>query len=68
VVDALGMAARNHNLADACIFHSDRGSQYTSAEFVEALALYDMRQSLGRTGSCLLTGQCMSEDVLLIAA
>ena len=52
VVDALDMAARNHNLADECIFHSDRGSQYTSSEFVEALVKYDMRQSLGRTGSC----------------
>lgn len=52
VVDALDMAARNHNLADECIFHSDRGSQYTSSEFVEALVEYNMRQSLGRTGSC----------------
>ena len=52
VVDALGMAAENHYLADECIFHSDRGSQYTSAEFVAALAQYDVRQSLGRTGSC----------------
>lgn len=52
VVDALDMAARNHNLSDECIFHSDRGSQYTSSEFTEALAKYNMRQSLGRTGSC----------------
>lgn len=52
VVDALGMAARNHNLAGECVFHSDRGSQYTSGEFVEALAKYNMKQSLGRTGSC----------------
>jgi putative transposase len=52
VVDALDMAARNHNLADECIFHSDRGSQYTSSEFAEAVARYNMRQSLGRTGSC----------------
>ena len=52
VVDALDMAARNHNLADGCIFHSDRGSQYTSSEFVEVLVKYNIRQSLGRTGSC----------------
>jgi transposase InsO family protein len=52
VVDALDMAARNHNLEDECIFHSDRGSQYTSSEFVEALAGHNMKQSLGRTGSC----------------
>jgi putative transposase len=29
VGDALGMAARNHRLAVDCIFHSDRGTQYT---------------------------------------
>jgi putative transposase len=29
VSDALGMAARNHRLAARCIFHSDRGTQYT---------------------------------------
>jgi transposase InsO family protein len=52
VIDALGMAARNHDLAEGCIFHSDRGAQYTSAEFAETLATYNMRQSLGRTGSC----------------
>jgi putative transposase len=52
VTDALDMAARNHNLVDDCIFHSDRGAQYTSAEFAGALAKYDMRQSLGRTGIC----------------
>jgi putative transposase len=29
VSDALGMAARNHSLAAECIFHSDRGTEYT---------------------------------------
>lgn len=52
VVEALDMAARNHTLAEDCIFHSDRGTQYTSAEFTEALTGYTMRQSLGRTGIC----------------
>ena len=52
VVDALGMAARNHRLAMDCIFHSDRGTQYTSTEFGAALAVLNMRQSLGRTGCC----------------
>lgn len=52
VVDALDMAARNHDLADGGIFHSDRGTQYTSGEFTGALAKYNMRQSLGRTGVC----------------
>ena len=52
VADALGMAARNHTLAVDCIFHSDRGTQYTSAEFGHKLAALQMRQSLGRTGCC----------------
>jgi putative transposase len=38
--------------ADAPIFHSDRGSQYTSREFARVLAEYDIRQSVGRTGIC----------------
>lgn len=37
---------------DAPIFHSDRGSQYTSREFASVLAEYDIRQSVGRTGIC----------------
>jgi putative transposase len=52
VADALGMAARNHSLAAGCIFHSDRGTQYTSTEFGAKLAALHMRQSLGRTGCC----------------
>jgi putative transposase len=52
VADALGMAARNHTLAAGCIFHSDRGTQYTSTEFDATLAALNMRQSLGRTGCC----------------
>jgi putative transposase len=52
VSDALAMAARNHRLAVDCIFHSDRGTQYTSTEFAEKLAALNMRQSLGRTGCC----------------
>jgi transposase InsO family protein len=52
VADALGMAARNHHLAVDCIFHSDRGTQYTSTEFAAQLAALNMRQSLGRTGCC----------------
>ena len=52
VSDALEMAARNHTLAADCIFHSDRGTQYTSAEFGTKLAALHIRQSLGRTGCC----------------
>ena len=31
---AMGMAARNYSLADKAIFHSDRGSNYTSLSYV----------------------------------
>jgi transposase InsO family protein len=52
VTDAVQMAARNHPLGPGCIFHSDRGSQYTSADFAATLVDLDMRASVGRTGIC----------------
>ena len=52
VIDAIEMAARNHALTAGCIFHSDRGSQYTSAELAATLATLDLRGSVGRTGIC----------------
>jgi putative transposase len=52
VIDALQMAARNYPLAEDAIFHSDRGTQYTSQSFAEATAALGVRRSVGRTGSC----------------
>jgi len=52
VTDAVSMAARNHILVSGCVFHSDRGTQYTSAEFSAVLTNLDMRGSVGRTGIC----------------
>jgi len=52
IVAAVEMAARNHPLADKAIFHSDRGSNYTSGKFAAALRLHGLRQSVGRTGIC----------------
>ena len=52
VAAAIDMAVRNHDIAPGAIFHSDRGSNYTSEEFAGHLAGYDMRQSVGRTGIC----------------
>jgi putative transposase len=52
VTDALDMAARNHALAEGCIFHSDRGTQYTSSEFAAKIDELRLRHSLGRTGIC----------------
>lgn len=55
--DALAMAVRNGRVQRGAIFHSDRGSQYTSDTFTGHLAYYSMTGSMGRTGVCLLTGQ-----------
>lgn len=49
---AIEAAARNYTLADDVVFHSDRGSNYTSAEFSGKLATLGVRQSVGRTGIC----------------
>lgn len=49
---AITMAARNHILEPGAIFHSDRGSNYTSQEFAATLAALELRQSVGRTGIC----------------
>jgi putative transposase len=49
---AIGMAVRNHDIKDGAIFHSDRGSNYTSAEFGRVLRDFGVRQSVGRTGIC----------------
>jgi transposase InsO family protein len=54
---AIEMAARNYSLADKAIFHSDRGSNYTSQQFAGALTKHNLRHSVGRTGICPLTGQ-----------
>lgn len=49
---AIAMAVRNHNIPPGAIFHSDRGSNYTSAEFANELRRLDIRHSVGRTGIC----------------
>ena len=52
ITSAIQMAARNVELPADAIFHSDRGSNYTSAEFAGVLEGLGIRQSAGRTGSC----------------
>ena len=52
ITAAIEMAARNIDLPGGAIFHSDRGSNYTSAEFAAALGGLGIRQSVGRTGIC----------------
>jgi transposase InsO family protein len=49
---AIRMAGRNLDLPEGAVFHSDRGSNYTSAEFAGVLKELNIRQSVGRTGIC----------------
>jgi transposase InsO family protein len=51
--DALTMAvATRGGRVDGVIFHSDRGSQYTSSEFRALCERHQVRQSMGATGVC----------------
>lgn len=52
VVDALQMAIDGGYVRPQAIFHSDRGCQYTSAEFARFCKGNRVRTSLGRTGVC----------------
>jgi putative transposase len=53
VVDALRMAVATRGDVDGVIFHSDRGSEYTSEQFGLACARMGVVQSMGRVGSAL---------------
>jgi len=52
VKDALQMAIDRRKPAPGLSFHSDRGSQYTSAAFRQLLDENDIVQSLSRVGQC----------------
>jgi putative transposase len=52
VTDALDMAIAGRRPAAGVIFHSDRGTQYTSGEFDAYCRRNGIRRSLGRTGIC----------------
>lgn len=52
IQQAIRMAAANLRLPAGAIFHSDRGSNYTSQDFADTLAELGIRQSVGRTGIC----------------
>ena len=52
ITEAIEMAARNLSLPLGAVFHSDRGSNYTSGEFAAVLEGLGVRQSVGRTGIC----------------
>ena len=61
ISSAIRMAARNLALPDGAIFHSDRGSNYTSSEFAKVLKELGISQSVGRTGICY--DNALSESV-----
>ena len=52
VADAITMAAGNVELDPNAVFHSDRGTQFTSTQFAEHLAAQNITASMGRTGVC----------------
>jgi putative transposase len=52
ITTAIRRAARNEHLAPDAIFHTDRGSNYTSYEFGAVLKNLGIRRSMGRTGIC----------------
>jgi putative transposase len=56
VEDALKNAAATTLILPGAIWHSDRGSVYTSAGYRTLVIGLGMRSSMGRTGVCLLTG------------
>ncbi len=52
VADALANAALTTRIEPLAIFHSDRGSVYTSGDYRALIKDLGMRSSMGRTGVC----------------
>ena len=52
ITDALDMAIAHRQPEPGVIFHSDRGTQYTSTIFADYCTDNGIRRSLGRTGIC----------------
>jgi transposase InsO family protein len=52
VIDALAMAVAGGHAPPGAVFHSDRGCQYTSADFHRFCAEKGLLTSVGRTGVC----------------
>ena len=49
---AIDRAVANVALPEGAVFHSDRGSNYTSTDFADKLTSLGIDQSVGRTGIC----------------
>jgi putative transposase len=52
ITDALSVALTNRQPNGPVIFHSDRGTQYTSGEFARFCGKNSVTRSMGRTGTC----------------
>lgn len=52
VIDALAMATQRRRPSPGIIFHSDRGSQYASADYQSLLVKYGIHCSMSRKGDC----------------
>ena len=52
IEDALRNAAATTRIEPKAIFHSNRGSVYTSADYRALTTSLGMRSSMGRTGVC----------------
>ncbi len=52
VISALKQAIARRDPSSGLIFHSDRGSQYCSAEFRQVLKNYQIMQSQSRKANC----------------
>ena len=52
VIKAFEKAAAVYEITADSIFHSDRGIQFVSSEFREALKRFGFRQSMSSTGNC----------------
>jgi putative transposase len=50
-MEALEMALRGRNPQPGCIHHSDRGVQYASAEYIQALKDHGFQISMSRRGN-----------------
>jgi putative transposase len=52
VVDAIEQAFSKREVESGLIFHSDRGSQYTSKEVRNILSMHECQQSMSAKGNC----------------
>jgi putative transposase len=52
IIDALAMARDAGHVGSDAIFHSDRGTQYTSGQFHQYCQDIHVKTSVGRTGVC----------------